>query len=197
MILSTPGVFVILRLSSFGAVALFACPAADAAVLAGGWEVYEAEEFCYAWLATPEPGGTEFGLAVDAGERATIILSNKAWPLRPNRSYRMTAGLPGSMKSIKARSLNIGGGRLALAADVNDASFVERFAASADLKFALQKIDTGPTQGKFKLTGAQAVVASLRTCHEKLKVRVRDRAREREVHVRTDPNAGQTLPGTN
>ena len=170
--------------------------AASAPALPQGWEVHEATDFCYAWLAVPDQAGTEFGIALDADERPTIILSNKAWPLKENRTYRVSAGVPGSYKSMRARSMGIGGGKLALAADINDSKFVERFASSPHLQFEFQKPDAGPSSGSFALTGASEAVTALRTCQKKVAEKAKDFAKykkDSENTFRPDP-PGEWVP---
>jgi len=162
-----------------------------AAILPNGWEVHEADQFCYAWQATPDSSGTEFGLALDTNEKATIILSNQAWQLKPKRAIRVTVGVPGSLKAIKAQSLDIGSGKLALAAAVSDAGFIRQFASSSLLQFELQKPEAGPSAGSFSLDGANAAVVSLQACQAKLKEKVRAIAKnmmDRDSSFRTDPH---------
>ena len=171
--------------------------AASSSPLPQGWEVHEAADFCYAWRGVPDQAGTEFGIALDTGERPTIILSNQAWPLKENRTYRVSAGVPGAFKSLRARSMGIGGGRLALAADINDSKFVERLVASPQLQFELQKPDAGPSSGSFMLHGAPEAVAALKSCQKKLAEKAKDFAKykkDNENSFRPDPPADWVPP---
>jgi hypothetical protein len=180
-----------LRFSFVAAVFAGISTTSIAAALPNGWEVHEADQFCYAWQATPDSSGTELGLALDTNEKATIILSNRAWQLKPKRSYRVTVGVPGSLKAIKAQSLDIGSGKLALAAGVSDAGFVRQFASSSALQFELQKAESGPSSGSFNLDGASAAVVSLQACQAQLKEKVRAIAKnmmDRDSSFRTDPH---------
>ena len=69
--------------------------------------------------------------------------------------------------------------------------FIDRFAASAALRFESLKVRGGPGEGTFDLTGAPAAVAALRQCVDgNLRGQAKDLARykaERETNFRTDP----------
>ena len=171
--------------------------AATGSALPFGWEVHEASDFCYAWRAVPDQSGTEFGIALDVDERPTIILSNEAWPLEENRTYRVSAGVPGAFKSVRTRSMASGGGKLALAADIADSKFVERFASSPHLQFELQKAGTGPRSGTFILSGAPEAVSALRSCQKKLAEKAKDFAKyktDSEGSYRPDPPSEWVTP---
>lgn len=187
-----------MRPLAFVAIAALLAPAPVPALpLADGWEVHEAADFCYIWLGKPEAGGTELGLALDANERATLILANPSWQLEASRNYRLSAGIDGAFRVRKGRGLAIGSDRVALAAPLEEAGFVERFAASGSLRFEGMKVKAGPSLGSFTLAGAPAAVAALRQCLERQKGKAKDLARykaDRETTFRSDPNPS-TDPG--
>lgn len=181
-------------------ISVVACAAATAAGPAGarelgnGWEVHEAAHFCYIWLGRSDPGGTQLGLALDANERATIILENPAWQLEADRNYRVTAGIEGATRTRKGRGLEIASGRVALAAAVEEPGFPERFGASPALAFNLPGARTGPRAGRFDLAGASQAVAALRQCLDGQRGKARDLARykaDRETTFRSEPNPSQ------
>ena len=162
--------------------------------LANGWEVHEAGQFCYIWLGRAEPGGAELGLALDANDHATIILANPAWGLEADRSYRVSAGVGGAYKVRKGRGLDIGGGRIALSAAVDEPGFAGRFAAADSLRFELPKVKTGTAAGSFALAGAREAVAALNQCVDGQRGAAKDLARykaDRETNFRTDPYASK------
>ena len=176
-------------LAVLGVAGLATAPAA----LPSGWEVHQADRFCYIWLSAPEPGGTEFALALDPSSKATIILTNAAWQLHANRDYQMTASISGVSKRMKARGMKLTGDKMSLVANVQDPSFVDRFAASSKLDFQVTTA-RGAGRGSFDLVGAPAATEALRSCQRRLEIRSVDVAKdrvERETTFRTDPVAAQ------
>ena len=160
------------------------------AALPGGWEVHEAESFCYVWLARPEAGGTELGVALDAKDKTKLILSNSSWKLQADRNYPLIAGIDGGEKPRKARGLSLGSNWVALVADIDEQSFIDQFAKSSQLGFEVRKIAAGTGQGRFETAGAASAAGALQSCQAALKIRVRERAKnkvDRETVFRTDP----------
>ena len=171
-----------------------AVAASPASAGAAGWEVHEAERFCYAWLPSGEDGGTDVGIAIDPAGQATVILSNGGWRLEKGKSYRFVARMGETSRLERARGIKIRSDSavVAVAAGVADRSFVDVFAASDSARFEVQPAKAArgaPARqailDRQDLAGAGEALAQVQRCAERKRNMITDMMIERRF--RPDP----------
>ena len=165
-----------------------------ASAATSGWEVHEAERFCYAWLPAGENRETDVGIAIDPAGEATLILSNGAWRLENGKRYSLVARMDAASRLERARGIRIrsDSGVVAVAAGVDDPSFVQVFAASDSARFEVQ-----PAKGargaparlaildRQDMEGAGEALAQVQRCAERKRNMITDMMVERQF--RRDP----------
>jgi len=145
---------------------------------ANGWEVHQAEQFCYMWLDRAGAEGTAMGLAIDTDDEVFLVLTNKDWLLQSGRSYRLAIDMDGTSLLGRARTVAIDpeAGRLALTFAVTRPSFLNEFVSSSSVNLRLRPpnapqaaLAPAAALDASALSGSSAALAKVRQCTQRLK----------------------------